>query len=127
MPNSAELLIYLLLQKEVQEDDIDKSHWGELESESESEEESSEESEAEADETGLVTPAEGYVIAVCFDANHSSQLMREYLHFQYTIPVLNKHSKIDKTKVLTTIGSLMKVESIAECSLEAFCNTFDLR
>lgn len=48
-----------LLQKEVQEDDIDKSHWGELESESESEEESSEESEPEADETGLVTPAEG--------------------------------------------------------------------
>ena len=23
-------------------------------------------------------------------------------------------------------GSLMKVESIAECSLRAFCNTFDL-
>ena len=54
------------MQKEVQEDDIDKSHWGELESESESEEESSEESEAEADETGLVTPAEGYVIVVPF-------------------------------------------------------------
>ena len=33
---------------------------------------------------------------------------------------------IDKTKVLTTNGSLMKVESIAECSLGAFCNTFDL-
>ena len=71
------------MQKEVQEDDIDKSHWGELESESESEEESSEESEAEADETGLVTPAEGYVIVVLFDANHLNQLMREYLHFQY--------------------------------------------
>ena len=25
-----------------------------------------------------------------------------------------------------TIGSLMKVKSIAECSLGAFCNTFDL-
>ena len=62
MPNSTKLLIDLFTQKEVQEDDIDKSHWGELESESESEEESSEESEAEADETGLVTPAEGYVI-----------------------------------------------------------------
>ena len=34
--------------------------------------------------------------------------------------------KIDKTKVLKTNGSLMKVESIAECSLGAFCNTFDL-
>ena len=41
-------------------------------------------------------------------------------------PVLSDHSKIDKTKVLKTIGSLMKVESIAECSLGAFYNTFDL-
>ena len=41
-------------------------------------------------------------------------------------PVLSGHSKIDKTKVLETNGSLMKVESIAECSLGAFCNTIDL-
>ena len=41
-------------------------------------------------------------------------------------PVLSGHSKIDKTKVLKTNGSLMKVECIAECSLGAFCNTFDL-
>ena len=40
--------------------------------------------------------------------------------------VLNGHSKIDKTKVLKTNCSLMKVESIAECSLGAFGNTFDL-
>ena len=40
--------------------------------------------------------------------------------------VLSGHSKIDKTKVLKTNGSLIKVESIAECSLGAFCNTFDL-
>ena len=39
-------------------------------------------------------------------------------------PALSGHSKIDKTKVLMTNGSLMKVESIAECSLGAFCNTF---
>ena len=39
---------------------------------------------------------------------------------------LSGHPKIDKTKVLKTNGSLMKVESIAECSLAAFCNTFDL-
>ena len=46
---------------------------------------------------------------------------------QYTVkPVLSGQSKIDKTKVLKTNGSLMKVESIAECSLGAFCNTFDL-
>ena len=38
-------------------------------------------------------------------------------------PVLIGHSKIDKTKILMTNGSLMKVESIAE---GAFCNTFDL-
>ena len=30
--------------------------------------------------------------------------------------VLNGHSKIDNTKILITNGSLMKVESIAECS-----------
>ena len=42
----------------------------------------------------------------------------------YTVkPVLSGHSKIDKTKILMTKGSLMKVESIAECSLGAFCNT----
>ena len=41
-------------------------------------------------------------------------------------PVLSGHSKIDKERVLKTNGSLMKVESIAECSLGAFCNTFDL-
>ena len=35
-------------------------------------------------------------------------------------PVLSGHSKIDKTKILMTNDSLMKVESIAEC------NTFDL-
>ena len=32
-------------------------------------------------------------------------------------PVLSGHSKIDKTKVLKTSGSLTKVERIAECSL----------
>ena len=31
-------------------------------------------------------------------------------------PVLSGHSKIDKTKILLTNGSLMKVEIIAECS-----------
>ena len=35
-------------------------------------------------------------------------------------PVLGGHSKIDKTKVLKTNGSLMKVESIAECILQYF-------
>ena len=40
-------------------------------------------------------------------------------------PVLSGHSKIDKTQVFKTDGSLMQVESTAECSLGAFCNTFD--
>ena len=31
-------------------------------------------------------------------------------------PVLSSHSKIDKIKVLKTNGTLMKVESIVECS-----------
>ena len=45
----------------------------------------------------------------------------------YTVkPVLSGYSNIEKTKVLKTNGSLMKVESIAECSLGAVCNTFDL-
>ena len=41
-------------------------------------------------------------------------------------PVLSGHSKIYKTKVLKKSGRTMKVKSIAECSLGAFCNTFDL-
>ena len=40
--------------------------------------------------------------------------------------VFRGNSTIDNTKVFKTTGSLMKVEIIAECSLEAFCNTFDL-
>ena len=31
-------------------------------------------------------------------------------------PVLSRYSKIDKSKILVTNGSLMNVESIAECS-----------
>ena len=44
----------------------------------------------------------------------------------YSEPVSSGHSKIGKTKVLKTGGSLEQVESIAECSDRAFCNTFDL-
>ena len=50
-----------------------------------------------------------------------------HLHFTQTEkPVLSDQSKKYKTNVLKTNSSLMKVESIAECSLGAFCNTFDL-
>ena len=34
-------------------------------------------------------------------------------------PVLNGHTKIDKTNVLKTDGSLKQMESIAECSLKS--------
>ena len=47
-------------------------------------------------------------------------------HTHTVKPVLSGHSKTDKTKVSKTNGSLLNVESIAECSLGAFCNTFDL-
>ena len=36
-------------------------------------------------------------------------------HFNTVIPVLSGHLKIDTRKVLMENGSLMKVESIAEC------------
>ena len=39
-------------------------------------------------------------------------------------PVLSGHSKIDKTKVVMAIGCLMKVKSIAECSLWSILQYF---
>ena len=42
-------------------------------------------------------------------------------------PVLSSHSKVDKTKVLKTNGSLIKVEKkLQNAPLGAFYNTFDL-
>ena len=38
-------------------------------------------------------------------------------------PVVSVHSKINKTKILMTNGSLTQVKSIAECSVGA-CNAF---
>ena len=50
-----------------------------------------------------------------------------YVVFASTVkPVLSGHLKIGKKEVFKIDGSLMQVESIAECSLGAFCNTFDL-
>ena len=46
----------------------------------------------------------------------SFELTRQWPNVSTVKPVLSGHSKIDKTKVLMTNGSLMKVESIAECS-----------
>ena len=64
---------------------------------------------------------------VGFSTLHTEAIMKFFWYQVSTVkPVLSGHSKIGKTKVLKTNGSLMKVESIAECSLGAFCNTFDL-
>ena len=44
----------------------------------------------------------------------------------YSKTCLKQPLKIDKTEFLKTNVSLMKVESIAECSLGAFCKTSHL-
>ena len=41
-------------------------------------------------------------------------------------PVLSGHSKLNKTKILKTNDSLMKGESIAECSIWSILQYFDL-
>ena len=66
-------------------------------------------------------------IAVDWEVKNQTKRPCDILSNSNTVkPVLSRHSKIDKTKILMTNGSLMKVESIAECSLGAFCNAFDL-
>lgn len=49
------------------DENIEKTPWGELESESESEEESEESAVEDEDQTGLVTPGDAY--AICFFIN----------------------------------------------------------
>ena len=50
------------------------------------------------------------------------EMLHSCLTDSYTIkPVLSNHSKED----IKTDNSLMQVISIAECSLGAFCNTFE--
>ena len=45
-----------------------------------------------------------------------TDLLASAQNFGTAKPVLSGHSKIDKTRMLMTNGTLMKVESIAECS-----------
>ena len=47
-------------------------------------------------------------------------------HSSTVKPVLSGHSKEDQRLVFKTDYRLMQVKSIAECSMSAFCNTFDL-
>ena len=56
----------------------------------------------------------------------NEEIFLKYITVKPFLSMFSGHSKIDKTKVLKTNGSLMKVENIAECSKRAFCNTFDL-
>ena len=65
-----------------------------------------------------------------FVVNNIKVITQDYVRLyliEITVkPVLCGHSKTDKMKVLKTGGSLMLVQSIAECSRGAFCNTFDM-
>ena len=57
-----------------------------------------------------------YFCQKCTTALLRSDIRREYSQRKYSNTVLSGHSLIGKTKVLKTNGSLLKVESIAECS-----------
>ena len=49
--------------------------------------------------------------------SYIDRLHFDHFYVKNTVkPALSGHSKIDKTKILMTDDSLMKVESIAECS-----------
>ena len=68
----------------------------------------------------------------CIPFNILSSVVSNTVNVEFPIystvkPVKNGHLKMDKTNVLTTNGSLMKIQSIAEHSLGAFCITFDLQ
>ena len=74
--------------------------------------------------SGLLSPGPREMLLPVVDVVLGNTVMRNYVDYlevsygEVTVkPVLNGHSKIDKTKILMTSGSLLKVESIAECSL----------
>ena len=50
----------------------------------------------------------------------------EYNIVHYIKTCVKQPLKKDKTKILMTSGSLMKVESMQNAPIGAFCNTFDL-
>ena len=61
---------------------------------------------------------------------HRTARIIEILHkaclCTYTVKPVSKIFKNRQNRDINPNGSLMKVKSIAECSLGAFCNTFDL-
>ena len=58
-----------------------------------------------------------YIEVVRILSNYAIKLLSKRELVGTVKPVLSGHSKIDKTKILMINGSLMQVESIAECSL----------
>ena len=75
----------------------------------------------------LVFIVEWYGYFVPFLTCPNTLVKTSKLYYSTVKPVLSSHSKIDKTKILMTNGSLIKFESIAESSpLGVLCNTFDL-
>ena len=77
-------------------------------------------------EPSVIYSAAGYEVTVKYHLSiknycHSGMFKRKLFKYtktmKYTVkPVLSGHSKKDKTNILMSNGSLMKVESIAECS-----------
>ena len=64
-----------------------------------------------------IVPAQEIVLPIAYKPKISPQLPIVDRSMTTVNPVLSGYSKIDKTKALKTICSLMEVESIAECSL----------
>ena len=56
----------------------------------------------------------------------NSTIQKVCVGCQYSKACLKQPLKKDKTKILMTNGSLMKVKRIAECSTWSIRNTFDL-
>ena len=74
----------------------------------------------EDDDSDQTSDLQPYLVAVYKHLFKSKSKVPLYLRLCENVsrvkPVLSGRSKIDKTKVLKANGSLMKVESIAECS-----------
>ena len=65
------------------------------------------------------------IIAYIILSDSDCQSVLKY-YTLYSKTCLKRPLKIDRVNALKTNGILMKVESNAEYSLGAFCNTFDL-
>ena len=78
---------------------------------------------------GISCPSHKFfqVVNMFFNAIRKNKILSkisEFTVFNTVKPVLNDHSKIGKTKSLMTNGSLMKVESIADCSKASILQYF---